>query len=98
MKFFKSKQKTRLIFTAVLLFWCAVFPPAFASVETGCREVIRVYGMEMAIAERFTRDCMVSRGVWLPVSTESAEIGDNMSYLSMTNLLFNKALMRVMAA
>jgi hypothetical protein len=54
--------------------------------------------MEMAIAERFTRDCMVSRGVWLPVSTESAEIGDNMSYLSMTNLLFNKALMRLMAA
>lgn len=79
MKFFKSKQKTRLIFAAVLLFWCAVFPPAFASVETGCREVIRVYGMEMAIAERFTRDCM-------------------MSYLSMTNLLFNKAVMRVTAA
>lgn len=74
-----SKQKTRLILAAVLLFWCAVFPPAFASVETGCREVIRVYGMEMAIAERFMQDCM-------------------MSYLSMTNLLFNKAVMRVMAA
>jgi hypothetical protein len=72
-----SKQKTRLILAAVLLFWCAVFPPAFASVETEFREVIRVYGMKMAITERFMQDWMVSRGVWLPVSTESVEIGDN---------------------
>jgi hypothetical protein len=71
------KQKIRLILATVLLFWCAVVLPAFASVESECREEARVYGIEAEIAGQYIQDCIASRGGWLPVDNESVEVEES---------------------
>lgn len=68
------KQKISLIPATVLPFWCAVVPPAFASIESECREEARGYGIEAEIAEQYIQDCIVSRGGWPPVENEPAGI------------------------